>query len=242
MGRTDRPLRRVDRAKVHLDDLHDEINQFLRTEPYTTAREPDPDTGGFLFRLAVHRPVPDSIGLIFGDFVHNLRAALDNLVWEIATQNRGKLNFPISRERPKPPAIFAPLLQRSIPPEAYEIIERLQPYHATDPSDPRHRLAVLNSLWNKDKHRTTTPVIAASHSGYSVVTGDDPPPQFVLNPGDVTDGQIIGWMLPGQPNMHVEPRFDVQLRFHRRPLVLRSTLDLYYRFVREDVIGAFEAL
>lgn len=63
-----------------------------------------------------------------------------------------------------------------------------------------------------------------------------------LNPGDVTDGQIIGWMPPGQPNMEREPHFDFQLRFHRKPLVLESTLDLYYRFVREDVIGAFEAL
>ncbi len=242
MKPTDRPLKRVERAKLHLDDLYAEVRDFIATEPYTTTREPDPDTGGFRFRLSVNAVVPDTIGLIFGDFVHNLRASLDNLVWELAIHNRRRLNFPIVRERPKPPMVFAPLLQASIQPEAFAIIERLQPYHAADPSDARHRLAVLNSWWNKDKHRTTTPVIASSHAGIIVARGDDPPPQFIINPGDVTDGQIIGWMPPGQQNMNLEPHFDVQLRFHRKPLVLTSGLDLYYRFVREDVFGAFEAL
>src|SRR6266487_144994 len=158
MGPTDRPLKRVDRAKYHLDVLHDEIRRFMETEPYTTAREPDPDSGGFRFRLTVKAAVPDSIGLIFGDFVHNLRASMDNLVWEFATHNRRRLNFPVAHERPKPPAEFAPLLRASIAPEAFDIIERVQPYNATAPSDPRHRLALLNSFWNKDKHRTTTPV------------------------------------------------------------------------------------
>jgi hypothetical protein len=228
---------------LHLSELHDEIKRFLDTKPYITAREPDPDReGGYRFRLSVKAAVPDSIGLIFGDFVHNLRASLDNLVWEFAVHRSRKLYFPINRDRPKSPTAFAPLIRASIAPEAFEIIERMQPYQAKDPSDPRLRLAVLNSWWNKDKHRTTTPVVAASHGGSVWATGDDPPPQFILNPGDVTDGQIIGWMPPGQPNMEREPHFDVQLWFHRKPLVSESTLDLYYRFVREDVIGAFEAL
>src|SRR6267378_175884 len=166
MGPLDRPLKRVERAKQHLDDLNEAIAEFIASEPYYTTREPDPDAeGGFLFRMHVKAEVPDRVGLIFGDFIHNLRASLDNLVWELAIHRTRRLNFPIARERPKAPATFAPLLRSSLSPEAFEIIERVQPYHATDPSDPRIRLAHLNSFWNKDKHRTTTPVIAANHLG-----------------------------------------------------------------------------
>ena len=70
------------------------MKHFLATEPYTTRREPDPDReGGYLFRLSVQAAVPDSIGLIFGDFVHNLRASLDNLVWELAVHRSRKLAY-----------------------------------------------------------------------------------------------------------------------------------------------------
>jgi hypothetical protein len=243
MSQLDRPLKRVERAKFHLDDLYAGIERFLESEPYTTTREPDPDAdGGYRFRIHVKAEVPENIGLIFGDFVHNLRASLDNLVWELAVHRNRKLNFPITRERPKAPSDFAPLLRASIPPDAFEIIERVQPYHATDPSDPRLRLALLNSFWNKDKHRTTTPVLAASHLGSVWAIGGDPPPYFIINPGDVSDGKIVGWMPPGQPNMDREPDFPVLIRFHTKPLVISAALIYYYEFVREDIFGAFERL
>ena len=238
MGPIDRPLKRVQRAKLHLDDLNGEIERFLETDPYPTTREPDTKKGGYRFRIHVKTAVPDSFGLIFGDFVHNLRASLDNLVYELAVGRRRKLSFPIYRNRPKSPTEFAPLLRGSIPPEAFEIIERVQPYHATEPSDPRIRLALLNSFWNGDKHRTTTPTISSSHM--ASVWGYGDVPQFIGYFGDLYDGKIVGWMPPGQPNMDREPRFAVQIRVRRKPLVIAASLIYYYKFVREDIFGAFE--
>ena len=83
MNPTDRPLKRVERAKHHLDDLNDQIARFLEADPYPITQEPDPDRGGYLFRIHIKAAVPESIGLIFGDFVHNLRASLDNLMFEL---------------------------------------------------------------------------------------------------------------------------------------------------------------
>src|SRR5713101_5932887 len=83
MNPLDRPLNRVKRAKHHLDDLNSEIGRFLETDPYPITQEPDPDRGGYLFRIHVKAEIPESIGLILVDLVDNIRAALDNLMFEL---------------------------------------------------------------------------------------------------------------------------------------------------------------
>jgi hypothetical protein len=105
---------------------------------------------------------PANIGLIFGDYIHNLRCALDQLVWALAVNNNGGkdpananlVGFPIADQRAQ--FYDAPVL-RNLTWEQATVLESFQPYHG---GDAHKALADLNSLWNDDKHRLVLPVIA----------------------------------------------------------------------------------
>ena len=244
MSSLDRPLKRVERAKLHLDDLYGEIGRFMETNPYPTTKEPNMERGGYNHRIHVRAELPESIGLIFGDFVHNLRASLDNLVYELAFQNHRKISFPVFSDRAEFKGRFEPLLRSSVLPESFKTIERMQPYHATEPSDPRVRLGLLNEFWNEDKHRTTVPVVLANYiaSGGAAYRGEfdvDAAPPFEAYFGDIYDGKIVGWSREDSDVMS-QPHFPIHIRFHKKPLVLAESLLDFYDFVRNEVFGVFE--
>lgn len=244
MHPTDRPLKRVERAKHHLDDLNHEIARFLESDPYPITQEPDPVRGGFLFRIHVKAEVPENFGLIFGDYVHNLRASLDNLMFELlgAPVTGWVSQFPICSQLAEFVKI-EPSLRRQVSPQAFQIIERVQPFHATDGSDPRSRLRLLHDFWNEDKHHTTTPVVFASYFASATAYRDDPRDKtlgFEADFGDVYDGKVMGWVAGTNPDRN--PRFPVHIRFHKNPIVLAGSLAAFYEFVRDEVFGAFQGL
>jgi hypothetical protein len=243
MRSIERPLKRVERAKHHLDDLNDQIARFLESEPYPITQEPDPDRGGYLFRIQVKAEIPDSIGLIFGDFVHNLRASLDNLMFELlgAPAMGWVRSFPVCSQ----PADFAkivPTLRHQGSADAFRIIESVQPFHAADASDPRTRLRLLHDFWNEDKHRTTTPVVLANYAATAAAYRGDSQDKtlgFEAYFGEIQDGKVIGWVAGTEADRR--PLFPVHIRFHEKPIVLAESLASFYQFVREDIFGAFEA-
>src|SRR5947209_8187339 len=72
----------------------------MASEPYSVAWQPDPEPDWHQARLKVRHDPPLRLGLIFGDVIHNLRSALDNLVCQLAllgsgdcAQTRGLLAF-----------------------------------------------------------------------------------------------------------------------------------------------------
>jgi hypothetical protein len=242
MNPIDRPLKRVQRAKRHLDDLNAEIARFLEADPYPITQEPDPDRGGHLFRIHVKAELPESIGLIFGDFVHNLSASLDNLMFELlgAPAAGWVRPFPVCYQ----PADFAkiePSLRQQVSDKVFRIIESVQPFHAVDASDPRTRLRLLHDFWNEDKHRTTTPVVLANYVATAVAYRGDPDDKtlgFEAYFGEIEDGKVIGWVAGSNPDRR--PLFPVHMRFHDKPIVLAESLASFHEFVREDIFGAFE--
>jgi hypothetical protein len=161
-------------------------------------QEPDPDKGGYLFRIHVNAEIPESIGLIFGDFAHNLRASLDNLMFELlrAPATGSVRPFPVCSQR----ADFLkiePTLRQQISAKALPVIESVQPFHAADTSDPSDRLRPLHDFWNEDKHRTTTPVVLANYVATAAAYRDDPQDEtlgFEANLGEIQDGKVIGWV------------------------------------------------
>ncbi|MBA4115207.1 MAG: hypothetical protein H0X71_01960 [Rubrobacter sp.] len=100
------------------------------------------------------------LGLLIGDCLHNLRAALDNLVYELLVARHGDPppdKFAVSSEFP----IFSdrPMILRQhqrkiggIDPAAQTIIEGLQPYQRGNDFGS-HPLWLLHNLSNIDKHR-----------------------------------------------------------------------------------------
>lgn len=73
---------KVSRAQKHIGDLEKAFAAFVADDPYTMSIQNDPQ-GGLSVRLKLTKPMPNEIGLIIGDAVHNLRASLDHAVWEL---------------------------------------------------------------------------------------------------------------------------------------------------------------
>ena len=80
---------KVARARTHLQALYDEINAYVASEPHEIVEAFDAEAREYwaTFRVKVE---PDWLawGILLGDFVHNLRSALDHLVWAIGSAER----------------------------------------------------------------------------------------------------------------------------------------------------------
>lgn len=157
------------RAEKHLRDIKTELRLYADGEPYQAVRigEPEIDDGRerWSYRLKITEQPDPQLALIVGDFVHNLRAALDHIavalvpsarkskasfaiqmqnIWEKARDGSYVINDDEARRRYQSAV-------EGMPDEAKTIIERLQPYHEPDFLD-LNPLAVVSRLDNADKH------------------------------------------------------------------------------------------
>ena len=80
---------KIERTWEVLDALNQEIRAFVETEPYGYWIEPEPDSDWMLVRVEARRAIPDHLGLLFGDAVHNVRSALNHLAYELAVAGSG---------------------------------------------------------------------------------------------------------------------------------------------------------
>jgi hypothetical protein len=125
---------KLQQAWRHLQTLDEEVARFL------DGTESDP---------------PLYLGVIVGDFLHNLRCELDHLIWQLVILN-GKEpthshQFPICDTRDgfdkQAPRRLAGLTAAQL-----AAVEELQPYRIEEEAR-WHTLAVLRDLSNIDKHR-----------------------------------------------------------------------------------------
>ncbi|RKE80249.1 hypothetical protein [Rhizobium sp. AG855] len=116
----------------------------------------------------------EKFGLITGECIHNLRTALDNLVYALARivldppAKRNSIQFPICETHEEFSKQAKKYLQQ-LPLDAVILIEKLQPFQRLKPdvegnpnTDP---LVLLRDLSNNDKHRIPIfPTIIPSES------------------------------------------------------------------------------
>jgi hypothetical protein len=158
---------RIARAQVHSKALADLWNEAVSEDDlYSTRLNIEDDgTGGLWIEPRFQRGLPESFSLEFGEFLYQLRSALDACVYAAAIVDSGRdpppdeeyLEFPICAS----PAAFKKA-SRKIGPLAEErrgIIESVQPYNAPSLDDsllvmnPHRTLAILNDWARKDRHR-----------------------------------------------------------------------------------------
>jgi hypothetical protein len=163
--RIDRVRLKIERAKKHVRDADIAIRAFLDDKPYTIGVKPHrvPEIRHTTLYVASVKAVPDEITLMVGDAIHNLRSALDHVMWQLVEAAAGKPNrdtyFPIIVDGPKAAQQFASAIGRGeiqkIAPEALKIIEEAQPYKTLD-----QNLWLLHQLDIVDKHRLLLTVAA----------------------------------------------------------------------------------
>jgi hypothetical protein len=163
LGRVDKAtldgvLAKLGRAEEHLDALDARIGAYFARKPYASVREYDPQHGARLAGIRITERPPADLALVIGDYLHNLRSALDHLAWQLVIASDGKpskrTEFPIYKNA----AVYkkrtsGTAIHPLVSPDIGVLVESVQPYHEGDRA-LLHPLWVLHELSNIDKHRT----------------------------------------------------------------------------------------
>lgn len=239
-------LSKIEHAQRHLETLKDELQSWIQSRPYAVYRkhETDAERHTFTFFMGEVLDAPDPIGLVFGDYVHNLRSALDHLVWALAVNNKGGkepgnanvIGFPVADNL----GAFhdAPVL-RHLTWEQATVLEGFQPYHG---GDAQKALADLNLFWNDDKHRLVQPVLARIKQmplydldDVASVVSEWFEAKKPLKP-DTEITRIV--VTASGPNPDVEVKnFPVQVAFGKRRRLLHDDVPSL-RNVTEEIVSA----
>src|SRR5690348_9159062 len=95
------PKLKVERAERHIRDLQAAIDAFLARDPYPYVVKDDVERGTRSVAMVVRELVPDELGLIAGDAIHNLRSALDIMLCDIAAAHGDasrSIRFPFRKD------------------------------------------------------------------------------------------------------------------------------------------------
>ena len=156
----DGPKLKLDRAKKHLDDLEAAINGFFETNPYAVRVKDNPETGKREHIVVKADDLPASLSVLSGDAVHNLRSALDHIIWQLVIANGGepedlRTAFPVWRSEADFEA-GRPGDAKGISEAALDVLYGLKPYKGGNDA-----LWLLHKLDIVDKHRLLLSVASA---------------------------------------------------------------------------------
>jgi hypothetical protein len=153
------------------------------------------ENGERIYYVGYTTPVPDTLAPIVGDAVHNLRTALDVLVWRLLLAKGGnhpddkkwkRLYFPIAASAADyrhPTNGHRPVVADGISPLAMNIIDAVEPFKG----GAGELLWQLNELANLNKHR----LLLTAASGFRGVE------MFSLMKGIMPDDKLEGWKQSG---------------------------------------------
>src|ERR1700682_3115272 len=149
---------KLDRAHEHLDIINRDIDSFIKGTTYEFVPKANQHTNEASIVWWMNEPMhpPLSISVEIGEFLYNLRSALDNLVCALVRSVKGMgascsgNGFPIHTNCDNFEA-ESPRALKGVPPAARTLIQGLQPYSRGEQQaadvDP---LSILNALRNRD--------------------------------------------------------------------------------------------
>jgi hypothetical protein len=143
-------------------------------------------------RISLPKP-PDSLSTVVGDFLFNIRSALDQLLWQLVLVNDctpGKSNMFIIAETAES---FAKQVKsgrlNGTSAQVKTLIEGLQPYHRGNGNES---LITLARLHNTDKHQTPNLTTAVAHDTLVDWVGETNFMRMFLGDEELRDGAIFG--------------------------------------------------
>lgn len=213
---------KIERAKRHIRELEEEIRAFHARRPYEIIAYDDPQTGDQVYRVKIKEPVPSCFSGIIGDIVHNLRAALDQLTWQLVIVNkqqpRRRTGFPIGGSVKEFESDAAGKV-KGVSTRAYRILRRLKPYKGG-----REFFWLIHELDRLDKHKSIIPV-GAAYRHFIMTAIMHPPwaeepirfPPIAIRPADrqypLQDGAAIFALRADARKANAEFQQDYQFTF-----------------------------
>jgi hypothetical protein len=162
--------------------------------------------------------------LLMGDFIHNLRAALDHAVWAITPQHiqetrPTEVAFPLHSTEMRYSA-WAKKREDWYGPGVFEVLRSSQPFNAVG-TGKLHPLHILQFLSNTDKHQLLN-IVANNQVDMGGVSVDPEPLGGVVstvNQGVVTQGSVLARVefarpkRPGKTSVTLRPVFAFEQVF-----------------------------
>jgi len=186
---------------------------------------------------------PIEVGLIAGDVVQNLRAALDQLIWGNSEGEKrdAQTAFPIYRTESgyhehAPPKI------RGIREEGRAHIEKWQPFQWGERASD-HPLAMLQDLSNTDKHRALLPVAIARRHEFIAGYGEFKIEELTYHEASTMDllneAMVMTFVTSGEPpdRWAVDAYLTFDLAIEGRTLTDFESMILY---VGNEILGSFD--
>jgi hypothetical protein len=240
------------RADQHFAELHKmALATVMREDVYEIRTEADRENRPVIVVGAVPPGLPQ-MSLLIGDTAHNLRSALDHLMWLFAQPTKKqeiKVQFPIFYSGPK----FRENAGRAmpgVPPGVRALVERLQPYHRRKWPETA-LLGYVREIDNWDKHRALTTAVAYTEAGAmkATVTGSAAVVSQTAFRGRLKPGKVLArWEMANAQegdkllvnrDFSPFPVFDNRVHQKIRRIPVLQTLDAARRFIRNDVLPLF---
>src|SRR4051812_20635950 len=153
---------KLQRAYQHTLDLQQSFDTHAFAHPYRALVNFETKNGRHRAWVDVQaeRPIPEEIGLMLGDALHNMRCVLDHLVWELIALDGGKQDqFASLKIHPTREGYEAALRGMvAARPDTKQFLMRVEPY----PGGAGELLYALHRLDISDKHRVILPVAHAT--------------------------------------------------------------------------------
>jgi hypothetical protein len=170
-------LLKIERAYSQASDFEKQVRLFFGSSDkpaYSCVIERDADPRKWRAIFRILKKPPDVWPVLLGEIIHNLRSALDHLVYEASAPDKDgfplkRTEFPIYLDEAK---FRQSGLQkiRGLNDATRALVEQYQPFANSDPSITTY-LWVLQQLSNTDKHRLLNPtpvaqVLACAQASY----------------------------------------------------------------------------
>jgi hypothetical protein len=151
-------LARVQRANSLGEQLSNSFDEWSEAQSFSPSPQIADDRLSWELILEVSKPPLEDWSSLYGDAIHNLRSALDNLAWGLATAG--------DRTPKHPKKVAFPIVERSgrwrdqsqciaeLPSPARAAIRNIQPFQrkGKDGAPSQDPLLLLRRLSNTDKH------------------------------------------------------------------------------------------
>jgi hypothetical protein len=194
----DSPRLKITRAKAEINRPGLMQDAFFTNTHYSVVRaEKDSVSGKYIYRIKIDGPPPSlDWGIYIGEIAHNLRSALNHLVYQLALLNSSnepetvagdkRLQFPIFLDEGKFKAKGKDMI-KLLKPVHKSIIKQLQPYNSsgssllktidlTERSRRNSPLFWLEEINNADKHRIIQVIGIRTSSFGTTYWGEHPDP------------------------------------------------------------------
>ncbi|MCC7422534.1 MAG: hypothetical protein IT428_19820 [Planctomycetaceae bacterium] len=232
-GRLEQIRAKIDRANKHILEFEERLNAFRSSNPYQMVIETNPGILERIYKIKVVKHPPLELSLITGDAIHNLRSALDHLVWKLIEANgnnpTNQTGFPIFDTLAKYEA-KSPAKVKGMSAAAMDLISATKPYKGgTD------EIWALHHLNNIDKHHLLLMVGYSDALAAVTLTRGERSGTFTLGMPIqnviLDDGTVIGGV---RGTLHPEVKEDLQFAFEiafREPEIVKGQSVL--RFIHQ---------